>query len=192
MLYSLQIHSLLKMRQLKTLWTIGHSTRPLETFLQLLHENNIALLADVRSFPGSRKYPQYNRESLAQSLPEAGIAYKHYPGLGGRRKAHKDSVHTIWHNLSFRGFADYMDTPQFKESAAGLMQAAREQPTCIMCSEAVWWRCHRSMIADYFKSKSWKVLHILSAGSVTEHPYSSAARIVGGKLTYGRDENLLF
>lgn len=173
------------MEQLKTLWTIGHSTQDIGSFCELLLSNGIKQLADVRSLPGSRKFPQFNKESLARSLAEAGITYIHLPGLGGRRKPNKDSANTVWRNSSFRAYADYMETSGFKESADELMKLAGHRPTCIMCSEAVWWRCHRSMIADYFKSKGWKVMHILSATQVQEHPYTAAASIVDGVLTYG-------
>lgn len=175
----------------RTLWTIGHSTRDIEDFIALLSAHQIKVLADVRSLPGSRKYPQFNKEDLEISLKENDIAYVHLPGLGGRRKPVKDSKNTVWHNLSFRSYADYMETPAFAQSAIDLMQLASAKRTCIMCSEAVWWRCHRSMIADYFKSKGWKVLHILSLTKVEEHPYTRAAKIIDGKLAYG-GENELF
>lgn len=168
-----------------TLWTIGHSTREIQDFLALLLENKIAVLADVRAFPGSRKYPWFNKDHLTAALGQAGIAYRHFPELGGRRKAAENSRNTIWRHPSFRAYADYMETPEFEQAIAGLMELAAAQKTCIMCSEAVWWRCHRSLIADYFKSKGWRVLHILSPGKAEEHPYTSPAKIDGGKLWYG-------
>lgn len=174
-----------------TLYTIGHSTRSIEELISLLQKNKVETLADVRSFPGSRKWPQFNSENLALSIPEAGMVYLPMKGLGGRRKAHKDSPNTVWRNISFRSYADFMETDEFKENAAILDKYARSHRTCLMCSEAVWWRCHRSMISDYFKNKGWLVLHILSPTKVQEHPYTSAARIVGGQLTY-HDETDMF
>lgn len=143
------------------------------------------MLVDVRRFPGSRKYPHFNKEALEQSLKDQGLNYLHMPGLGGRRKGAKDSGNTVWRNTSFRAYADYMETREFEKSAEELLGFALEKNTCIMCSEAVWWRCHRSMISDYFKSKDWKVLHILSGTKTEEHPYTKAASIVRGQLEYG-------
>jgi uncharacterized protein (DUF488 family) len=166
------------------IWTIGHSTRDLDEFIALLQENRIEALADVRSFPGSRKFPQFNAENLAESLPAAGIEYIPFKQLGGRRKMRKDSPHTIWRHPAFRGYADYMDTDEFKTGIDDLLRLAREKRTAIMCSEAVWWRCHRSMISDHLKSIGVTVIHIMSPGKTEEHPYTSAATIVDGKLTY--------
>lgn len=167
-----------------TIWTIGHSTRSLDRFLELLEQNNIEAVADVRSFPGSRKFPQFNAESLAESLPTAGIEYIPFKQLGGRRKVRKDSPHTVWRHEAFRGYADYMDTENFKKGIAELMTLADEKRTAIMCSEAVWWRCHRSMISDKLKSLGVTVEHITD-GRNELHPYTSAASIVNGELRYG-------
>ena len=169
----------------KILWTIGHSTRTIEEFSALLLQNRIRLLVDVRLLPGSRKYPHFNQDALKHLLKKQGVDYLHMPGLGGRRKKVKDSPNTVWRNASFRAYADYMETPEFKKSAEELMHLALERNTCIMCSEAVWWRCHRSMIADYFKSKGWNVQHILSEAKTEEHPYTKAASIIDGQLEYG-------
>jgi uncharacterized protein (DUF488 family) len=166
------------------IWTIGHSTREIDEFIALLHENRIEALADVRSLPGSRKFPQFNAEKLAESLPAAGIEYIPFKQLGGRRKMRKDSPHTIWRHPAFRGYADYMDTDDFKKGIDDLLKLAREKRTAIMCSEAVWWRCHRSMISDHLKSIGVTVTHIMAPGKTEEHPYTSAATIVDGKLTY--------
>lgn len=168
----------------KVLWTIGHSTRTLKDFLTLLRKNGIQLLADVRRFPGSRKFPHFNRQELADTLQAEGSAYLHFPGLGGKRTGHEDSKNTSWRNASFRAYADYMETPEFRQSAQDLMHLALEKKTCILCSEAVWWRCHRGLIADYFKSKDWTVYHILSETKTEEHPYTPPARIVDGQLSY--------
>src|SRR3989441_1452476 len=135
--------------QLK-LWTIGHSTRSIDEFIEALKSFEIQSLADVRSFPGSRRYPQFNQENLRASLAAAGIGYIHLPDLGGRRRAKPDSLNMAWQNKTFRGYADYMETEAFQKGIARLLEAARERRTAIMCAEAVWWRCHSSLIFDYF------------------------------------------
>jgi len=167
-----------------TLWTIGHSTRTIKDFLALLHENKIETLADVRHFPGSRRYPHFNKPQLAQSLAAAGIRYEHLLDLGGRRRARPDSRNTQWRNASFRGYADYMETQPFLDGITCLLKLAESGRTAIMCSEAVWWRCHRSMIADYLKFKGVTAVHILGPGNTQEHPYTAAARVVDGRLSY--------
>ena len=167
-----------------TLWTIGHSTRAIDQFLELLSSYRIGALVDVRTFPGSRRYPHFNRENLSASLTAAGIEYVHMPELGGRRKAKPDSLNMTWRNESFRGYADYMETEAFHEGIKRLEALARTRWTAIMCSEAVWWRCHRSLIADYLKADDVTVIHILSEGKSEEHPYTTAAQIVNGKLSY--------
>ena len=166
-------------------WTIGHSTRDIDEFISLLTENQIEAAADVRSLPGSRKFPQFNAENLAESLPAAGIEYIPFKQLGGRRKVRKDSPHTVWRHPAFRGYADYMDTDEFRKGIDELLHLTSKKLTAIMCSEAVWWRCHRSMISDYLKSIGVKVTHIMAPGKTEEHPYTSAATIVDGKLNYG-------
>lgn len=174
----------------KMIWTIGHSTRPFEELVALLHTHSIELLADVRSFPGSRKFPQYNKEALEIAMPENGMRYVHLKELGGRRKGLPDSKNTGWRHPAFRGYADYMETPEFKKALADLEKTATKQRTAIMCSEAVWWRCHRSMISDALKLHGWDVRHIVSGGKTTEHPWTSPARIDKGQLHY--DEPDLF
>ena len=167
------------------IWTIGHSTRKIDVFISLLEENGIKLLADVRMYPGSKRYPQFGREALAKSLSEAGIGYEHFPELGGRRRVKPDSKNTAWRNEMFRGYADYMETEGFRKGIAGLLELAEKiGPTAIMCAEAVWWRCHRSLISDYLKARGVEVLHILDHNKVEPHPYTSAARIVNGGLSY--------
>jgi uncharacterized protein (DUF488 family) len=165
------------------IWTIGHSTRTFAEFLSLLQQFEIRQLADVRSFPGSRRYPQFNAENLADALRRNQIEYLHIRELGGRRKPDPDSLNLAWRNLSFRAYADYMETPEFAAGIARLTDWAAKARTAYMCSEAVWWRCHRSMISDYLKSKGWTVWHIMD-GSVKEHPYTSAAQIRDGQLSY--------
>lgn len=167
-----------------TIYTIGHSTRTIEEFLDLLKDFNIKILADIRSLPGSRKFPQFNQDQLKISLEENGIEYVYIPDLGGRRKAHPHSKNTTWRNKSFQGYADYMETDTFENGIAQLTKSAYEKPTAMMCSEAVWWRCHRSMVADYLKAKNWEVLHIMAPGKATEHPYTSPARVVNEKVFY--------
>src|SRR5947209_9722792 len=167
------------------IWTIGHSTRKIDIFLSLLEENGIKLVADVRMYPGSKRYPQFGHEALAKSLGEAGIRYEHYPELGGRRKAKQDSKNTAWRNESFRGYADYMETEDFREGITRLIDLANESgPTAIMCAEAVWWRCHRSLISDYLKARGVEVWHILDEKKTEPHPFTSAAQIVNGDLSY--------
>jgi uncharacterized protein (DUF488 family) len=168
----------------KTIWTIGHSTRPFEDFLGLLVESRIEVIADVRSFPGSRKFPQYDKEALAASLLAQAIGYHWLPALGGRRKALSDSPNIAWRNASFRGYADYMSTTEFAQGLLQLLNVANKARTAIMCSEAVWWRCHRSMIADVLRVRGIEVLHILNAKHTVVHPMTAPARIVGGTLTY--------
>ena len=171
--------------QAPRIWTIGHSTRKIDDFVSLLEENGIKLVADVRMFPGSKRYPQFGRDALAKSLREHGIRYEHFPELGGRRKAKPDSRNTAWRNESFRGYADYMETDEFGNGIARLGKLAEKSgPAAIMCAEAVWWRCHRSLISDYLKARRVEVLHILDRSKVEPHPYTSAARIVNGELSY--------
>jgi len=167
-----------------TLWTLGHSTRSAEELLALLAGEHIEALADVRRFPGSRKYPHFNADALARTLRAAKIAYEPFPELGGRRKPLPDSPHTAWRNDAFRGYADYMQTPEFAAGVARLSALALAKRTAIMCSEAVWWRCHRGLIADWFKVRGVRVLHILDARHVVEHPYTSAAHVENGELDY--------
>jgi uncharacterized protein (DUF488 family) len=167
-----------------TLWTVGHSNHPIDELLDILVAHGVTRIADVRRFPGSRKFPQFNPVALEAYLGDAGIAYTPMPDLGGRRKSLPDSPHSAWRNEAFRGYADYMDTPEFAQAAEILAGVAREDRVAVMCSEAVWWRCHRSMISDYFKAHGWVVLHIIGMSDAKEHPYTPVARIEDGKLTY--------
>jgi len=166
------------------LWTVGHSTRPIEEFTQALNSFDIKVLVDVRSFPGSRRYPHFNRKQLSASLAAAGIEYQHLPELGGRRRAKTDSLNMAWRNKMFRGYADYMETAEFRDGVARLLDVARTSRTTIMCAEAVWWRCHRSLISDYLKAKEVEVSHITAPGKSEPHRFTSAARIVNGELSY--------
>ena len=150
----------------------------------MLTVNDIEAVADVRSLQGSRRYPQFNAEALALSLPESGIGYVPMKQLGGRRKVHRDSLHTVWRHPAFRGYADYMDTSEFTRGIDDLLTLARVKRTAIMCAEAVWLRCHRSMISDYLKAEEVNVQHIMDRGNTVTHPFTSAATIRDGKLFY--------
>jgi len=172
------------MRNQISLWTIGHSTLSIEDFINRLKSFEIQLLADVRSYPGSRRYPHFNKENLNVSLADAGIRYDHFPELGGRRRARPDSLNMTWRNESFRGYADYMETNEFRQGVERLLELAAKQRLAIMCSEAVWWRCHRSLISDYLKVKGIEVNHIMSIGKAEPHPFTSAAGVVDGELSY--------
>lgn len=163
---------------------MGHSNRPLEAFLALLEENRIESLCDVRRFPGSRRYPHFSREALAASLAKEKIGYLHLPNLGGRRPADPNSPNTAWRHKAFRGYADYMATPAFAEGIAALTGEAARKRTVILCAEALWWQCHRALIADFLKTAGWEVIHILGPGKTQIHPFTSAARMIAGKLSY--------
>jgi uncharacterized protein (DUF488 family) len=164
--------------------TIGHSTHSIEEFIALLSAHGIRHLVDVRSIPKSRHVPQFNSEALASSLQFAGIAYTHLKNLGGRRHSRKDSTNTGWRNTSFRGYADYIATPQFAEGLAALIEIARATPTTIMCAEAVPWRCHRSLIADALILKGWQVRDILTSASPAEHKLTPFLVAINGQPTY--------
>ena len=168
----------------KEIWTIGHSTHTLEDFISMLRSFEIAVLADVRSFPGSRRYPHFNKENLERSLAQNDFEYVHFVELGGRRKARPDSVNTGWHHTAFRGYADYMETPEFKKAVKDLAVLAQKKRVAYMCSEAVWWRCHRRMVSDYLKLNGWTVMHIMGAGKAQGHPFTSPAKVVNGQLVY--------
>lgn len=149
-----------------------------------LKAHQIQALADIRRYPGSRKYPHFNMDDLTESLPKNDIIYCHFEKLGGRRKAKPDSVNQVWHHPSFRGYADYMESDEFRTAMEELKAIASKRKTAIMCSEAVWWSCHRAMISDYLKADGWKVFHIMSPAKTTEHPYTKPAKIEDGKLIY--------
>ncbi len=165
-------------------WTIGHSTRSSEEFAAILMTHKIKVLVDVRSFPGSRRYSQFNKMSLTEALHQLGITYAHLPSLGGRRKPNVDSKNIAWKNASFRAYADYMETEEYRQGIEELLEVAGRDRTAIMCAEAVWWRCHRSLIADYLKAQGLLVTHIIDSTHTQPHPYTSAARIVDGALSY--------
>lgn len=168
----------------KVLFTIGHSTRSVAEFIGLLESHNVHLLADVRSIPKSRHCPQFNTDVLPRALQDAGIEYTHLEALGGRRHTRKDSVNRGWRNASFRGYADYMGTPQFTEGLNALIHIAGRIRTAIMCAEAVPWRCHRSLIADAMMLKGWTVRDILTAAPAKEHKLTPFLVIANGLPTY--------
>jgi uncharacterized protein (DUF488 family) len=159
-----------------TVFTIGHSTRTWEAFLQLLRAHGIERVVDVRSIPRSRHNPQFNLETLSKKLRGARIGYVHLRRLGGLRRARRDSPNMGWHNASFRGFADYMQTPEFEEGLRRLIQLAKQKRTAIMCAEAVPWRCHRSLIADALTVRGIRAAHIVSGKRVQVHALTSFAR----------------
>ncbi len=174
-----------------TVYTIGHSTRTAEQHLELLKAHQIALLIDIRAFPASRRLPHFNREALEQSLPAAGIEYRWMPDLGGHRKRiMKDSPHTGLRNESFRNYADYMLTPPFQNAAAEVVRladeyaAARHGGVCIMCAEAVYFRCHRMLVSDYLVAHGHEVLHITSTSPARPHKLIAEAQMIDGRLIY--------
>ena len=170
--------------KLPTIYTIGHSTRPIGVFLDLLQAQGIKLLADVRTIPRSRHNPQYGSDSLTATLESHGIAYVHMPELGGLRHARKDSINTAWENASFRGFADYMQTPEFEAGLEKLIALAGRRTTVILCAEAVPWRCHRSLIADALLARGITVMDIMGKDSLREHSLTPWAEVEGTKVTY--------
>lgn len=168
----------------KSIWTIGHSTHTLEEFIAMLQLFQIELLIDIRRFPGSRRFPHFNKEALEISLPENKIEYVHLLKLGGRRKPLSNSHNSGWRVDAFRGYADYMETEEFNLAIKELQSLATSKRAAFMCSEAVWWSCHRSLVSDYLKFNGWQVLHIMSIRKAEEHPYTKPAKIQDGKLTY--------
>jgi uncharacterized protein (DUF488 family) len=168
----------------REIFSVGHSTRSAEEFAEILTAHGVEVLVDVRSFPGSRRLPQFNRAALAESLATVGIDYKHEPRLGGRRTPRKDSHNTAWKNASFRAYADHMETEEFRKGVEDLLELASECRVAYMCAEALWWRCHRSLISDYLKASGHTVIHLIDKTKTEEHPFTSAARIVDGHLSY--------
>jgi uncharacterized protein (DUF488 family) len=166
------------------LFTIGHSTRTLEEFIAILHAHGVKAVADVRLIPRSRRYPHFADESLVHTLPKAGIEYVPFKSLGGRRRAKKDSINLAWRNESFRGYADFMQTPAFAQALEELIDLARRTPTTTMCAEAVPWRCHRSLISDALIARGLEVLDIMSEKKASPHKLPNFARIDGTTVTY--------
>jgi uncharacterized protein (DUF488 family) len=158
----------------KTIWTIGHSTLDFEEFLEMLQSFRIEVVADIRHYPGSRKFPQYNSDTLRQLLNQTGIDYVPFIELGGRRKPRPDSTNGIWRSDAFRGYADYMETDAFAAGIRRLTEIAAQSRTAYMCSEAVWWRCHRALVSDLLKTEGWQVMHIMKKDKAVEHPFTTA------------------
>jgi uncharacterized protein (DUF488 family) len=167
-----------------SIWTIGHSTHTMEKFIAMLASFEIKCLVDIRRYPGSKRYPHFNKDALQISLSKENINYVHEVDLGGRRTASKDSKNTAWRLAAFKGYADYMETEQFQHAIQKLQEIASVERTAYMCSEAVWWSCHRSLVSDYLKAKGWVVMHIMDTGKAQEHPYTSPAKVVQGNLFY--------
>jgi uncharacterized protein (DUF488 family) len=177
---------------MQRIWTIGHSTRKIDDFVSALEAHGIKLIADVRLLPGSKRYPQFNQDALTKTLSERRIGYEHFPELGGRRKPKPNSRNSIWRNESFRGYADHMETEEFRKGIDRLSDlAGKIGPAAIMCAEAVWWRCHRALISDFLKARGIEIVHIMDAKKTEPHPFTSAAKIVNDVLSYADDELLL-
>lgn len=169
------------------LYTIGHGTRSIDEFVALLREHGIAAVADVRSYPSSRANPQFNQDALAASLQDAGIAYEHRRALGGRRRGlGAASPNTAWTHPAFRGYADYIMEDGFATALDDLLAAAAQRPTAILCSETLWWRCHRRMIADAAVARGFDVAHIMKPGAVAHHEVTPFATIVDRRVRYDR------
>ena len=173
-----------------TLYTIGHSNRDTDEFLGLLAEHGIRKLVDVRTAAGSRRNPQFMKDELARVLAAHGIAYTHLPALGGFRRPRPDSANTAWRNASFRGYADYMQTPEFEKALALLLSGANDGPTAVMCAEAVPWRCHRSLIADAVTARGLAVVHITAPGRCSPHTLTPFAQVEGSRLSYPADTQI--
>jgi uncharacterized protein (DUF488 family) len=166
------------------IFTVGHSTRPIEDFVRLLQAHGVRLLVDVRTIPRSRHNPQFNQDALRAALQRARLSYRHMKGLGGLRHARKDSKNMAWRNAGFRGFADYMQTPEFSENVQRLMELSRTRVTAIMCAEAVPWRCHRSLIGDALLVRGFRVEELSSLGTTKPHTLTPWARVRGLRITY--------
>lgn len=167
------------------IFTIGHSTRTLEELVEALKSFGVRMLVDIRTIPRSRRVPHFNKRSLAQTLPRRGLHYRHLKALGGLRRPRPDSVNTAWRNPGFRGFADYLETEEFKGALEELRALARrEGPVAIMCAEAVPWRCHRSLVADVLTARGDTVLHIMGPGRASPHTLTPWARVEGQRVWY--------
>lgn len=175
-------------RSKEAIFTIGHSTRPLAEFIELLRANGIQRVMDIRTIPRSRHNPQFNRETLGASLRKSRIAYLHLKKLGGLRRARSDSINLGWHNASFRGFADYMQTAEFEAGLDRAIKLAKRKPAALMCAEAVPWRCHRSLVADALVIRGVTVMDIVSASPPRPHKLTPFARVRGTRITYPTDK----
>ena len=172
------------------IFTVGHSTRAIDEFIGLLQPHSIGRLVDVRTIPKSRYNPQFNREELEKSLLKVSIHYSHLPALGGLRHPRKDSINTAWRNRSFRGYADYMQTPEFERGLEKLIELAAQEPVATMCAEAVPWRCHRSLIADALIARGIPAEEILAGGRSQPHKLTPFAHVEGAHITYPGEPQL--
>ena len=172
------------MNHLARLLTIGHSTLAADAFVAMLTAQRVELVADVRRLPFSRRNPQFSREALAEMLASHGIAYHHFPELGGRREPRPGSSNTAWREAGFRGYADYMGSVDFDLGIARLLEAANSKATAIVCAEKSWRSCHRGLIADHLKASGIEVIHILDTVATESHPWTVAARMIAGRLSY--------
>ncbi|MFO1303826.1 MAG: DUF488 domain-containing protein [Burkholderiales bacterium] len=173
------------------IFTTGHSTRPADVFVGMLRAHGVEALVDVRTIPKSRHNPQYNSDALARTLAANGIAYTHAPELGGLRKPRRDSINLGWRNESFRGYADYMQTPEFDAAIDALVARSEQRRTAIMCAEAVPWRCHRSLVADALLARGIEADEIVSETKVTPHKLTPFAQVDGARVTYPATGSLL-
>jgi uncharacterized protein (DUF488 family) len=166
------------------IYTIGHSTRSAEEFASLLETHGIRQIADVRTIPRSARHPHFSREALGRLLAERGVAYRHFPALGGLRRPRADSTNTAWQHPAFRGYADHMQTDEFRQALTELEQFASGLPTSVLCAEAVWWQCHRRLLADALVVHGVTVRHILSSAEPKPHQLSDFAREHDGRVAY--------
>jgi uncharacterized protein (DUF488 family) len=178
------------MRSVETIFTVGHSTRSAEDFVDVLRTHGIKAVADVRLIPKSRRYPHFNHDEMAKWLPREGVEYLPMKELGGRRRPNKDSINLGWRSESFRGYADYMQGEKFSAALQKLMEEARRRPMAIMCAEAVPWRCHRSLIGDALVVRGWRVVDLLSATKAQEHKVTEFAKVEGERVTYPGEPGL--
>jgi uncharacterized protein (DUF488 family) len=174
-----------------TVFTIGHSTLPIGEFVGLLQAQGMEALADIRTVPRSRHNPQFNADALSRSLADAGIAYLPMPALGGLRRPRPDSPNTGWRNTNFRGYADYMQTPEFTAALEQLVDEARSSRLAMMCAEAVPWRCHRSLVADALNARGMQVMDIVAGSKLRAHRLTPFARVEGTKVTYPPEQQKL-
>ncbi|MGH2379034.1 MAG: DUF488 family protein [Candidatus Limnocylindria bacterium] len=166
------------------IWSIGHGARTLEELLRVLGEAGIRTVADIRTFPASRRHPHFGRETLTAALTEKGIAYEHIPELGGRRRETKPSPHRAIRVAGLRAYADHMDTDEFRAGYDELLGLGRERPAAFMCAESLWWQCHRRLLSDRLTADGWEVVHLLGPGKAEPHRLWDVARVVYGRLVY--------
>lgn len=172
-----------------TVWTVGHSTHSFEAFLSVLEPYRIEAIADVRRYPGSRRQPQYHEPTLRAALGARGIEYCWLPALGGRRTPGKQSINGGWRHPAFRGYADHLAAEEFSAGLAELIRLSCEHRTAIMCSEVLWWRCHRRLISDVLVSRGVEVIHIMSGEKSQRHRLGPPARVIDGRLTYPAEQS---